>query len=463
MSEGRILKEYGLISSRLNELCKKYEVVPIYNYGFYFMNRRNRKVYEVSLEPGDPAVPIMIEKAPYKYTRKSNVPVYYLRPDNANKVVKVRGDILFLNTFYGPLTSLDDVNYKIDYTDLKSSEIEYKIFDFERIDDDTLRINTEIFKKVYINAKYSSDIYISNKGVCYNYQKNKFQAYSFDNKMYTMVYISSNEYDDNSNTLSDSFRVYRLVYNVWTNQNPWLPTEMQVDHIDGYKYHNNIENLRAIDNKTNFRASFGDQNLRYSAYSVKEINTLCKYIQDAIYSPREIAVLMNKPYKSIAHTIKDIRNGKEWTDVASNYDFSKYEQTDHSRGERITPELVTNICELAMEHIPSKEIAKKLNRNPAIINQTLRGEHYPEIVQKYDLSFIPHVKQLTDEQVVGICERVMNGESVQSIATDFNYTEDKPIRNIIRRKDHADIGKNYHFELLYPDRAYVHPYEPNAQ
>lgn len=94
------------------------------------------------------------------------------------------------------------------------------------------------------NTRYKC--YVSKDGLVYGIKNDRLVLRSlkpFPNKKYIRVYVW--DYEANKNV---SKRLHRLV---WETFNGEIPEGMQIDHIDGNKENNALNNLRCVDAKTN--------------------------------------------------------------------------------------------------------------------------------------------------------------------------------------------------------------------
>ena len=100
----------------------------------------------------------------------------------------------------------------------------------------------------------------------------------------------------------------------------------QVDHLDGNKENNSIDNLEWVDCKTNIRRSWDSglhsNDLRYgehagnSRYTTEEIETACKLKEDG-WTTTQISKKLNIPIS----TLSKVFTGKQWVNISSKYNI----------------------------------------------------------------------------------------------------------------------------------------------
>ena len=78
--------------------------------------------------------------------------------------------------------------------------------------------------------------------------------------------------------------------------------------------------------------------------------------------------------------------------------------------------------------------------------QFRNGTHlyYNHVAEQYDFSNIPTLTKLTPEQVVEICERLQNEDTVMSIYKSMDIGRNM-VRDIKQRKTYRTVSKDYHW------------------
>jgi hypothetical protein len=122
-------------------------------------------------------------------------------------------------------------------------------------------------------------------------------------------------------------RVNRLVAQAFID-NP--QNKPEVNHIDGDKQNNIVENLEWVTSKENIDHAWknnlthpksGDKHPN-SKYTEKDIRKVCKYLVQNKYTMKEISKKTGVSYT----VVKQVRNHIIWTKVSSEFDFSHYNQ-----------------------------------------------------------------------------------------------------------------------------------------
>lgn len=104
--------------------------------------------------------------------------------------------------------------------------------------------------------------------------------------------------------------------------------EMEPNHIDGYKYNNDIWNLEWTSHKENMEHavnsglySFGEDRDN-SILTNEQVHHICQLISEG-KSPDEISKIMNLDNCNIRKIVVNIKLGLSWKTISIDYDFSK--------------------------------------------------------------------------------------------------------------------------------------------
>lgn len=139
----------------------------------------------------------------------------------------------------------------------------------------------------------------------------------------------------------------------------------QVNHIDGDKSNNHVDNLEWMTSKENIQHAFriklrktgeGSSN---SKISKKDAIRICKLLKENKLTLEEIANEIGCTYTIVFM----IYHKKTWLDISKKYDFSNYNKFKPNRGfSKLNEEKVHEICKLLVEgKLTGREIAKLYN------------------------------------------------------------------------------------------------------
>lgn len=112
-------------------------------------------------------------------------------------------------------------------------------------------------------------------------------------------------------------RVNRLVAEAFLPNPDNLPV---VDHIDGSRDNNNVENLEwvtVLENKRRSLELFPERNKPRASISEEDVHKVCQLIQDGL---RNCDIVKSLPNISL-DIIKHIRNKASWQNISSNYNL----------------------------------------------------------------------------------------------------------------------------------------------
>ena len=262
-----------------------------------------------------------------------------------------------------------------------------------------------------------------------------------------------------------------MVYQAWKLNGEKLSSDIPIDHKDGFKNHNWIENLEETTHRDNFRKSGYEQNLRMITWTPEIIERLCQLLEKGIYGPKEISDILksefknfNNSYGSIKHKIYEIVNGEFWTDISSKYNVDNYTKMVNTHNNIATEdEIIHKICKayITKKYSSNRELADDINVSYSIVNRVIRGEYRRDISSQYNFEY-PKRKHggMTEDEVKQICDSIMiDRRSVENTAKIF-HRDKKIIRKIMRRELFPDISKKYNFEKYYPKYNYMINYTP---
>ena len=250
--------------------------------------------------------------------------------------------------------------------------------------EDLMTINGIMFKRVYVKGIYKSKYFISQSGVILDSNRMRISPHTFQYNMYHRFCL----YYVNENFIEDTFvsGLHRIVYNTWTDKKPWIVEAIQINHIDGFKYHNNISNLEETTNLQNMRHA-QKTGLRRAPYSEEFIRKVCKLIESNEYDIKDMLPelnVSNEKYGAIKCLVAALVNHRGWNDITRDYDFTKYINNTHSRKKE---KIARQVCaEFVNSGYNLKATQRKFPQmSPATIASYCRGFRFPEIAAEYGL------------------------------------------------------------------------------
>ena len=123
----------------------------------------------------------------------------------------------------------------------------------------------------------------------------------------------------------------------------------EVNHIDGDKSNNRVENLEWVTCKENIEHAFRS-NLRgvgeraaNAKLTEKQVRKICEMLEDNYLTMREISEIIGCNY----HQVFEIKTKKSWTHVSCDYNFDHYNKFEPNRGaNKLSEQDVREICDL---------------------------------------------------------------------------------------------------------------------
>lgn len=258
---------------------------------------------------------------------------------------------------------------------------------------DEYYLGNEFFKRIPGFSQY----FISPSGLIYNAERFKFLHRTYNHNNYIVATLT----DDTGYRAPR--KVHRLVY--ITYKGP-IPDGIQVDHIDRVRWNNHISNLQLLNYKDNLIKSHSDNSLFIPSASEKidydwdlnEVEKICEMISNGISTPviaTELGKVSYRDRTSIYDLIYNIKTGKAYSDIMLKYvdsinDINKKYAIDYSN-----------------ETNAYKRTSKIYSEPPKA------KEHFNYKDKQY---------KLTPSDVVEIKKRLKDGNSISSIAKDYNVS-----------------------------------------
>lgn len=224
-------------------------------------------------------------------------------------------------------------------------------------------------KKKIANYNYEVD----ENGVVYNLTTGKRIRQSLNRDGYVIVYL----WKDNKPKAKTVHRLVALAF----IENP--ENKPCVNHKDGVKHHNFVENLEWSTYSENTKHSFDNglqiplkgSEISWSNFTEEQIHEVCKLMQDGFRNV-EIEEKTGLP----RWLMKNVRTGKNWTHVSHLYNIPK-------RSRIVSEETIRWICWKLQEGVRICDIVKE-STNPKVNKSLVRKikikELYTDISNQYE-------------------------------------------------------------------------------
>lgn len=308
------------------------------------------------------------------YSNGDPAPLLYDDTNTPHTVSKY--DAMSAYCGYLPNTTVEDIGIR----SFASADLTYIINEVKIIDEDTLLINKNIFKRISANPKY----YISEYGVVYSIVKNTIIKHN-TSKKYRIV----NLYDYDLKT-NPSHYVHHLVYEAYIGHRPTDRSKV-IDHIDNHPWNNYYKNLQLITYRENtmkdaqaisdsYNSSLDEHlfNMHGSySYTNEVIEKICQLMMDGKSSSeisKYFGVEDEKSRARMQTLCYRLRNHLTRSDISSKYDFSNYD-TSYSKicgnnkdGNITSKEMEATICRMIDRGFSSQEISELTDIDPRVIS-----------------------------------------------------------------------------------------------
>lgn len=204
---------------------------------------------------------------------------------------------------------------------------------------------------------------VSREGKIFSLKSNRFLKPFSDTAGYQYI-------ECYKNGKKHKFSVHRLVATAFI-ENP--ENKKEVNHKDGNKLNNTVENLEWVTPSENC-VHAERTGLRNNALLTDEqVHAICSKICDG-FRNSDISNMFGVP----KYTVSEIKNKKSYNYISDEYDFSVVK-----RDQRISVETVINICELLQEGRSYAEIEEITNANKRSISCIKRRIYFTEISKNY--------------------------------------------------------------------------------
>jgi len=223
--------------------------------------------------------------------------------------------------------------------------------------------------------------FINKKGEVYSSITNKFLAESPDKDGYLRVGLRTK---DKKNKTYKRHRLVLMVFNPVENYE-----ELTVNHKDGDKTNNNLENLEWATNKENISHAIKnkliDKNNKILNYH--ECEEICKILEKGYTASMVAKKLYPKESKRYAIIIQDIKSKTLWTDVSCKYNIEVGYKYPNFSSVHYSVWQIEEICEKIKEGKKNKGIALEIfgestKRYSDLISGIRTGKKY-RMVSKY--------------------------------------------------------------------------------
>lgn len=150
------------------------------------------------------------------------------------------------------------------------------------------------------------------------------------------------------------------------------------------------------------------------------------------------------PTENNAHSMKYVRKGQFLEDESMNITQNGKFGSRTAGRYKITEEEAHQYCKYMEQGYRACDIQVLMGINRKTFTRFKSATHptYNHIAEQYDFSRIPTMKKLTQEQVLEICERLQNKDTIMSIYKLLGVSRNA-VQDIKLRKTYLAISKDY--------------------
>jgi hypothetical protein len=223
----------------------------------------------------------------------------------------------------------------------------------------------------------------------------------------SMYYKGKNEYKLKTKS------VHRIVAETFIyNDNPKIKN--QVNHIDGNKENNTVENLEWCTNQENKKHAIDNGLVAYQKGEKHNSAILNNKQVIDIYTSDESRLYMSEKYNISKHNVSNIRGDKTWTHITKNLTKGNY------KNDRLLSEDI--IKSIFISNLTNKEISEKYNIDKVIVSNIKNGKSYRNITKNMNKGKVKVKKKskLTEEDVKHI---YLSNKTCKELAREYNMSE----------------------------------------
>lgn len=221
------------------------------------------------------------------------------------------------------------------------------------------------------------DYLVSDCGKVYSTKFNRFKERKLtpDKNGYLTVSLSPD-----GGLTRKTFKVHRLVAQAFIKKDI---DELEVNHLNGVKSDNRVENLELVTHSDNMsHASSTDllhkgEMVSQSKYTEKQIREVCRLLRDPTIFIREVAEATGVSYSICS----SIYNGQKWKHIAEEYDFPG--KRPRGRTGSLSDEDVVEVCHRLNRKQKMTQIARETGLSYYKILRVKNNTTYSEITNQH--------------------------------------------------------------------------------
>lgn len=333
---------------------------------------------------------------------------------------------LNIASIYGDLPF--DIKFLDGYrTNVRQENLEYKYEGFEIYNDKViknklypgtvlvlydLKIQSfAIFRPIATNILYHDlQYWISDNGAIFNSNTGRLIPRSNDARGYYKVSLREYEHKDENGQFIETHQVYikthQLVYTAWKDSDI---TGYTIDHVDGRRHNNHISNLEKVSLAENVRRAHdrnvNNNNVARAKWTIADVKKICDLMEKRTPYMDICQAFGRNPkdsndleYKEIANLCCAIRDGRVFKDISKHYDIpsnkEKYLEGPKIQLGRTTKEEIIDICNRLMNNESTTSIARLYNMGSANVTNIARGKVHTGITYQ-----VPGMKEFIERRI----------------------------------------------------------------
>lgn len=323
------------------------------------------------------------------------------------------------------------------------------------------KYNDEVFKPIPKELGFKESYIVGSCGTVINTETGKELAITLDARGYPRVSL---KYADKPG--GRNFLLHRLI--MLTHSPIPNASEMTVNHKDGFKTNDILDNFEWLTSGDNTRHAFltglTDNNGEKSGvatFTNEEIYKVCTLLSQGV-PYKEIALSIGRePSANIIRNLRSIHDRQSWNSISKDFIFPEYPNLRNS----MTEDQARMACQILSQGGSYKDILIAFGIDPDlltteeqynfcdVISNLRAGRYYKNISKEFaNLSNDQkgrHDQILTYDEIHTVCKMLVSGCSIDDIITHLGYNSSNTdsvrlskIRQLILRIRRRDAFRN---------------------
>lgn len=238
----------------------------------------------------------------------------------------------------------------------------------------------------------------------------------------------------------------------WYRNNGYNQEHLMINHKDGIKGHDVLDNLEWVTPKENVDHAiehglidYLGENSYLSTITDEEALRICELLAEG-KRPKEVSEITGISEKIVRH----IYHGESWKQLSKDYEFPEYEGP---KPYMYSNDTIKDACDLIQEgKLNNREISEVVGINERYISDLKTNKRRVDISSEYDFSNVPArnaPKAIVARQV---CELLQEGKKSVKEISEITGMNQSMVSGVKNGRYWTTISKDYKFDNIPYDR-----------